>query len=83
MTDLVTDAAIDAATYAIGLAPEGSEKLPFILTVAAPLIAAAALRQAAETLDAFPKGDKHDEYIRGIAVAIVYLSSRADELEGK
>lgn len=83
MTELVTDAAIDAASEAV-FANRGLADDPLIpvLNAAAPFIAAQALRQAASELLAFKSGHVRDHgYDRAIETAITYLGSRADELE--
>lgn len=82
MTDLVTDAAIDAASEAV-FANRGLSDDPLIpvLNAAAPHIAAEALRQAAYELDGFPMDGKPLAYITGIENTITYLSSRADDCD--
>ena len=78
MSDLVPQAAIDAATYALGLAPQGSEKLPYVLNAAAPHIAAYALRVARDEIDKRnPPAGEGD----WVATAMAALDDLANEIE--
>ena len=84
MTDLVTDAAIEACQRGQGCEESDgcicAEWIADGLKAAAPLIAAEALRQAASELLAFKSGQNLG-YDRGSETALTYLGSRADELE--
>ncbi len=91
MTDLVTDAAIDAVMRwlpnFITYTDEGLERARYTtrrnLEAAAPFIAAEALRQAADQLGKFEKESSRDGYVVAVSTAVSYLSGKADELEGK
>lgn len=81
VAELVTDAAIDAASEAV-FANRGLSNDPLIpvLNAAAPHIAAEALRQARNEIDKrYPVSGEGD----WVATAMAALDDLADELEGE
>jgi len=81
VNNLVTDAAIDAASERVNRSPLNEDPLVPALNAAAPFIAAEALRQAAYELDAFLMDGKPLAYITGVENTVAYLASRADDYD--
>jgi len=77
MSDLVTQAAIDAASERVNRSPLNEDPLVPALNAAAPFIAAEALRQAAS--------EQRKQYAAHLIddLTAMWLEARADELEGK
>lgn len=88
MSDLVTQAAIDAASERVNRSPLNEDPLVPALNAAAPHIAAEALRQAARKLRADREAKQSGyvsreerDYLDGIEDAQETLELRADEIE--
>ena len=91
MSDLVTDEMVETAARAMDCAynPERAPVLAAMLhdyaraalDAAAPLIAAATLRDAADWLDDMARGHRESAYLGAGRDLISRLRTRADELE--